>query len=448
MTKQTVSNKRWVPVSASAMGTVIEWYDFFLYSSAAVLVFNKQFFGDVSPTVGTMIAFATYAVGFVVRPLGGLVLGNLGDRIGRKPILLLTVIMMGISTILIGLLPNFDAIGYWAPALLIMLRIVQGFGAGAEYGGAVVVAGESGVTRRGFFTSIPAAGVDVAMMLATGMFALFALLPEEQFDAWGWRVPFLLSSVGLIVAVFIRMRMDETEDFKKIAKDARTADDSPMRQLIKHHRGKFFIAAGVNFGGSLTYIFQTFALAYAINNLGYPTVASLVGIMLSGFIGAIATVIWGHVSDRVGRRPVIIGGGLFLIVFVVPFFLLMQLGSIWLLYLAVIVAHIADRAIFGVQASFYAEYFPASVRFSGIAAARELTSAFIGGPLPLIATALVAWTGGPWAVAALVGVLAGVSAFSAWKAPETNADISGYDAEAEETLALAQHATAQTTGRV
>lgn len=443
--QSTKTPSRWVPVSASAMGTVIEWYDFFLYSSAAVLVFNKQFFGDVSPTVGTIIAFATYAIGFVVRPLGGLVLGNLGDRVGRKPILLATVTMMGLSTILIGLLPTFDVIGYWAPALLILLRVVQGFGAGAEYGGAVVVAGESGTVRRGFFTSIPAAGVDIAMMLATGMFALFALLPEQDFDAWGWRIPFLLSVVGLVVAVFIRLRMDETEDFKQIEGTARKSELSPMHRLMKYHRGKFFIAAGVNFGGSLTYIFQTFALAYAINNLGYPKVASLVGIMLSGLIGAIATVFWGYLSDRVGRRPVIIGGALFLIVFVVPFFLLLQLGSIWLLYLAVIVAHIADRAIFGVQASFYAEYFPTSVRFSGIAAARELTSAFVGGPLPLIATAMVAASGGsPWAVASLVAVLAGVSAFSTWKAPETNAAISGYDADRDDaSAASAQPADAR-----
>lgn len=430
MARDVKKTNRWVPVSASAMGTVVEWYDFFLYSSAAVLVFNTQFFGDVSPTVGTLIAFATYAIGFVVRPLGGLVLGNLGDRIGRKPVLLLTVLMMGVSTILIGLLPTFDQIGYWAPALLIALRMVQGFGAGAEYGGAVVVAGESGLTRRGFFTSVPAAGVDVAMMLATGMFALVALMPEEQFDAWGWRIPFLLSVVGLGIAVFIRVRMEETETFQQIEEVAKTSEVSPMRQLMTNHRRMFFISAGVNFGGSLTYIFQTFALSYAINNLGYPTVASLVGIMLSGFIGAIATVFWGALSDRVGRRPVIIGGALFLIVFVVPFFLLIQVGSIWLLYLAVIVAHIADRAIFGVQAAFYAEYLPAKVRFSGIAAARELTSALVGGPLPLIATAIVAGTGGsPWGVAGLVAVLAGVSAFSAWKAPETNYQVSGYDVD-------------------
>lgn len=432
MNRRVIDKKRWVPVSASAAGTVIEWYDFFLYSSAAVLIFNRQFFGDVSPTVGTMIAFATYAIGFVVRPLGGFVLGNLGDRIGRKPVLLLTVTIMGVSTILIGLLPNFDAIGYWAPALLILLRMVQGFGAGAEYGGAVVVAGESGKVKRGFFTSIPAAGVDVAMMLATGMFALFALLPEDAFQSWGWRVPFLFSAVGLIIALFIRVRMEETEDFKRIEKKVRNRDESPMRVLFTKHPKMVLIAAGVNFGGSLTYIFQTFALSYAINTLGYPTVASLVGIMLSGLIGSIATVFWGRLSDRVGRRPVVIGGALFLIAFVVPFFLIINIGSIGLLYLAVIVAHIADRAIFGVQASFYAEYFPAAVRFSGIAAARESTSALVGGPLPLIATALVAASGGsPWLVAGLVAILAGVSAFSMWRAPETNYEISGYLADPE-----------------
>jgi MHS family shikimate/dehydroshikimate transporter-like MFS transporter len=423
--------RRLVPVSATAVGTVIEWYDFFLYSAAAALIFNKQFFGPVSPTVGTMIAFATYAIGFVVRPLGGLVLGTLGDRIGRKPVLILTVTLMGLSTMLIGLLPNFDAIGYWAPALLILLRIMQGFGAGAEYVGAIVVAGESGRRNRGFFTAIPAAGVDVAMMLAAGMFALAALVPPTAFQAWGWRIPFLLSVFGLGVALFIRIRMQETEEFRRFEKTPLALEASPLRRVVTRHPKKLLIAAGVNVGASLSFIFQTFALSYAINTLGYPTVASLLGVVLSGLIGSVATVFWGALSDRVGRRPVVIGGALFLIAFIVPFFVIVQMGSITLLFVAVIVAHIADRAIFGVQASFYVEYFPADVRFTGIAAAREITSAVIGGPLPLIATALVAVSGGsPWLVAGLVATLAGISAFAMWGAPETNYDISGYQADA------------------
>ncbi|MHA6628589.1 MFS transporter [Pseudonocardia sichuanensis] len=338
--------------------------------------------------------------------------------------LLATVLMMGLSTIAIGLLPNFAAIGYWAPALLILLRVVQGFGAGAEYGGAVVVAGESGRVRRGFFTSIPAAGVDVAMMLATGVFALFALLPREAFDTWGWRVPFLLSVVGVGVAFWIRVRMPETEEFREIESEAREARRSPFRELWSDHRRKLLLAAGVNFGGSLTYIFQTFALSYSINNLGYPAVVSLLGVVVSGLVGSAATVAWGALSDRVGRRPVIIGGALFLIAFVYPFFALIEMGSVALLYIAVIVAHVADRAIFGVQASYYAELFPPRVRFSGIATAREVTGALVGGPLPLVATALVVAAGGSaWLVALLVVVLAGVSALSAWLSPETNPDV-------------------------
>jgi MFS family permease len=260
------------------------------------------------------------------------------------------------------------------------------------------------------------------MLLATGIFALFALMPRDQFDAWGWRVPFLLSVVGLGLAVFIRVRMPETEEFEKEVRAQRT-ERSPFRELWTSHKRRLFIAAGVNFGGNLAYVFQTFALSYSINNLGYPPVVSLLGVVLSGLVGAVATVAWGALSDRVGRRPVIIGGALFLIAFIFPFFTLIELG-LGMLYVAVIVAHVADRAIFGVQAPFYTELFPARVRFSGIATAREVTGALIGGPLPLVATALVVAAGGStWLVALLVIALAGVSALSAWLAPETNPDV-------------------------
>lgn len=268
------------------------------------------------------------------------------------------------------------------------------------------------------------------MMLATGMFAVFALLPSSAFQAWGWRIPFLFSVFGLAVAVFIRLRMEETTEFRRPEDSPLTGSASALHRLVAEHPKKLLIAAGVNVGASLSFVFQTFALSYAINTLGYPTVAALVGVVLSGLIGSIATVLWGRLSDRVGRRPVIIGGSLFLVAFIVPFFATVQLGSITLLFAAVIIAHVADRAIFGVQASFYVEYFPADVRYTGIAAAREITSAVIGGPLPLVATALIALSGGsPWLVAGLVATLAGVSAFSMWRAPETNDTVSGYRAD-------------------
>ena len=417
------SQSRRVSVTASTAGTVIEWYDFALYGAASALVFNVQFFGDVDPVAGTLFSFAVYAVGFFVRPLGGVIFGYLGDRLGRKPVLLITVLMMGISTVLVGFLPNFDAIGYLAPSLLIALRVVQGLGAGAEYAGALVVTGESGEHRRGFFTSIPAAAVDISTGLSAGTFALFVLLPAEQFAAWGWRVPFWLGGLGLVVALFIRLRMPETEVFQKLKADTTRDTRSPLKRLFKEHRRELLIAAGINVGANLSYVFQTFALSYSINTLGYPPFVSLIGVVLSAIAGSVATLYWGHLTDRIGRRPVLIGGAIGVIVLVFPFFALIQVGSVPLLFACVIVAHIADRAIFASQAPLYAELFPASVRFSGIATAREVTGALIAGPLPFVATGIVAATGGPWLFAAIVVVLAAVSGYSAFLARETAPEV-------------------------
>jgi len=401
---------------------VIEWYDFALYGSAAALVFNTQFFGDVSPVAGTLFAFAVYAVGFVIRPLGGFIFGHMGDKYGRKPVLLTTVLLMGTSTFLVGCLPNFSVIGYGAPVALVILRMAQGLGAGAEYGGALVVSGESGKYRKGLFTGIPAAGVDVSTGLGAGVFALFVLLPADQFQTWGWRVPFWLAAVGLVLALIIRLRMPETEEFLKLEK-ADQNPTSPLKLLFTQHKREFFIAAGVNVGANLSYVFQTFALSYAINTLGYPPFVSLLGVVLSAAVGSVATIAWAALTDRVGRRPVIIFGAIAVIIVIFPFFALIQLGNVVLLCACVTVAHIADRAVFAAQAPFYAELFPATVRLSGIATAREITGAIISGPLPFVATGLVAATGGPWVFAIIVIVLAAISGIAGWFAKETAPEV-------------------------
>jgi len=248
---------------ASAVGSALEWYDFFIYGTAAALVFGEIFFPKSDPTIGTLLAFATFGVGFVARPFGGLVFGHLGDRIGRKPVLVITLIMVGAGTFLIGLLPTYNSIGVWAPIMLVVLRLVQGFGAGAEYGGAVIMAVEHAPPgKRGLFGSFAPLGVTVGLLLANGVFALFAALPHEEFVSWGWRVPFLLSIVLVLVGFYIRYRVSETPVFSEIAaKNA--AARSPVIEAVKRHPREFLVVIGARLAeNGLGYLFPVFALNY------------------------------------------------------------------------------------------------------------------------------------------------------------------------------------------
>jgi MFS family permease len=418
MSQDKTAQKVYVAVTAATIGTVIEWYDFILYGASSALIFNKLFFPQFDPVAGTMAAFAGYAVGFLIRPIGGIVFGRLGDRIGRKPVLLITLTLMGIATIGIGLLPTYNSVGLWAPALLILLRMLQGFGAGAEYGGAVLVAAESTGGRKGFFASFPAAGVDFSLVLATGVFALFALMPDKDFLAWGWRIPFLLSSVVLVLGVWIRRKLPETPEFARTQEHGK-APVAPLTQLWRFNKRKLLIAMGVNLTPSLSYVFQIFALSYTVNQLHLPKEISLVGVLISGLLGSAATLWFGALSDKIGRKKVMIGGALFVFIFAFPFFLLVGTGIPAIVCFAVVVGHLGERAVFAVQPSFYAELFPVNVRYSGISCARELTGAFIAGPIPLVATALVAATGGPWAVAGIVMVMSGLTLVSLFAVPPT-----------------------------
>lgn len=403
-------------VTAAAVGTIVEWYDFILYGAASAVIFNHLFFPQFDPVAGTMAAFAGYAVGFLVRPVGGIVFGRLGDRIGRKPVLLLTLAMMGAATVGIGLLPTYQSIGLWAPSLLVGLRVIQGMGAGAEYGGAVLVAAESTRDRRGLFAALPGAGVDVSLVMATGVLALFTLMPEDQFLAWGWRVPFLLSSIVLIVGLWIRRQLPETQEFTQ-AKTTTAEPARPVGELLRNNKSELLVAMGINLTPSLSYIFQIFALSYAVNQLGLPRPVILVGVMVSGVLGAAATVFFGWFSDRVGRRKVMFAGAIFVFLFAVPFFVLLRTAIPIVVCLAVVVGHLGERAVFAAQASFYSELFPVRSRYTGIALSREITGAFIAGPLPLVATALVPLAHGPWSIACIVMVMSGLTIVALFFAP-------------------------------
>jgi len=403
--------KLWVPLTASAVGTFVEWFDFILYGAASALIFNKLFFPSFDPVTGTMAAFSAYAVGFFFRPLGGVVFGHFGDKYGRKPVLIATLCMMGLSTTCIGLLPTYNQVGIWAPVLLVLLRVIQGLGAGAEYGGAVLVAAEAVKSRHGFFASFPAAAVDLSLVFATGAIALFSLMPSEHYLAWGWRIPFVGSLIVLAFGLFVRRNLRESDDYQH-GKD-KQARKMPLRALFREHKARVLVAMGVNLTTALSYIFQIFALSYATKQLHMPQDTILVGVILSGIIGSIATVGFGALSDVIGRRTVIFGGAIFICLFAFPFFKMLSSGTPWIVWLAVVLAHLGDRAVFGVQPAYYRELFPVEVRYSGISVAREVTGSLIAGPLPLVATAIVTSTGGQtWPLAWLVICLAGITAIS------------------------------------
>jgi MHS family shikimate/dehydroshikimate transporter-like MFS transporter len=406
-------------LAASTVGTIVEWYDFLLYATAAALIFNKLFFPTFDPVAGTMASFSAYAVGFLVRPIGGIVFGWMGDRVGRKPVLLFTLILMGIATSLIGLLPTYEQIGVWAPILLVVLRILQGFGAGAEYAGAIVMVAEATTARRGFYASLPAAAVDLSTVVATGVFALFALMPNDEFMAWGWRIPFLLSFGVLALGVYIRRRVPESPEFLRLKETHRDAR-MPVIELLRTQPRAVLAAMGANLGPNLSYVFQTFTLAYATAQLGFPRETILTGVIVSSTIGAIACVVFGSLSDRVGRKPVMIAGAAFTALYSLVYFHILGAGTPGIVILAMVVGHaLGARSMFGVQPAFYCDLFPARVRYSAIAFAREVTGALILGPLPLVATALLGWSGGQvWPIVALTCGLSLVTLVCVWWAPQ------------------------------
>lgn len=412
---------------ASAVGSALEWYDFFIYGTAAALVFGELFFPKSDPAMGTLLAFATFGVGFVARPFGGLVFGHLGDRIGRKPVLVITLMLVGAGTFLIGLLPTYATAGVWAPVLLVALRLLQGFGAGAEYGGAVIMAVEHAPPgRRGLFGSFAPLGVTVGILLANGVFALFAALPREDFVSWGWRVPFLLSLVLILVGFYIRARVSETPVFSEIAARNRAAR-SPVIEAVRRHPREFAVVVGARLAeNGLGYLFPVFALSYMTQQLHLPRTMVLQGNMLAYGVQLLTIPFFSWLSDRVGRRPVYMGGALFSAAFAVPFFLMVNTQSQPLIWLALILGvAVGVGAMFGPQAAYFAELFGARLRYSGFAFARELGSILAGGPAPFIAASLLLWAGGePWAVAGYMMLLALVTALAVYLGPETaRADI-------------------------
>src|SRR6201992_3369162 len=361
-------------IFAACIGSALEWYDFFLYGTASALVFGELFFPKGDPLIGTMLAFLTFGVGFVVRPLGGILFGILGDRYGRKPVLVTTLLMIGIGTTAIGVLPTYAQVGYWAPVLLVAMRVIQGLGAGAEYGGAGVFLGEDAPARpRGLCGGFAPLGVPVGNLLSVGAFALVSLLPRDDLMSWGWRLPFLASFVLILVGIYVRLRVAETPVFTEAVLARGKVERNPAMQALRLHPRNFFVVLGARMAeNGLGYFFPVFGLSYVINTVGVPKSDALSALMLAFVIELFAILGFGALSDKVGRRPVYMFGALAGIALAYPFFWMVGTKQwIWIAIAFILARAVVTAAMFGPQAAYFAELFPPQRRFAGFAFARE-----------------------------------------------------------------------------
>jgi metabolite-proton symporter len=386
-------------VGASVIGTTVEWYDFFLYGSAAALVFAPLFFPEQDDFVGVLASFATYAVGFFARPVGALVFGHFGDRIGRKKLLVISLVMMGGATFAIGLLPTYATVGVLAPVLLVVLRLVQGFALGGEWGGAVLLVSEHGKPEhRGFWASWPQSGAPAGNLLATGVLAFLAAFQSDAaFEAWGWRIPFLLSAVLIGVGLWVRLTVSESPVFLEAqaaaaakAAESGVAEKAPILTVLTHYKREVLTAMGARIAENVSfYLLTAFSLTYLTNVGGHDSSFALNAVLLASAVHLVTIPLWGHLSDRIGRRPVYLFGAVGVGAWAFAFFALLDTGSFVLAVVAITVGLLFHGAMYGPQAAFFSELFGTKARYTGVSVGAQLASLVAGAPAPLIALALL-----------------------------------------------------------
>lgn len=407
---------------ASSIGAAIEWYDFFIYGTAAGLVFNKLFFANLDPATGTIVSFATFAVGFLARPFGAVVFGHFGDRISRKNMLIATLLIMGIATAIIGLLPTYESAGVIAPILLVVVRVVQGIGVGGEYGGAVLMAVEYAPQgRRGYFGSWPQAGVPAGLLMASGAFALLSLLPEEDFLNWGWRIAFVASLALVAVGLYIRIQVLETPAFSEIRAKQEEVK-VPFVSMLKTQPKEFLLGMGTRWIEGLTFnAFGVLVVSYIANDLGLPQSVALNGVVIASAVGIVLIPVYGLLSDKFGRKPVYNIGVIFTALFAFPAFLLIETGVTGLIWLGIVLAlGVFYMAIYAPLAAFWAELFDTRVRYTGVGSVYQFSGIIASGLTPLIGSVLIAANDGrPWFFVIYMVVVAAISMTCAAFLPET-----------------------------
>lgn len=408
---------------SSSVGSALEYFDFAMYGLMTALVFDQLFFSTSNPAMATVAAFGIYGVGFVARPFGGLFFGTIGDRIGRRWVLVATIILMGGASTLIGVLPTYEQVGVLAPILLVVLRLAQGFGAGAEQAGATVLMAEySPVARRGFFSALPFVGIQAGTLLASVVFFGLTLMPEDAFMSWGWRIPFLASILMILVALFIRAKMQETPAFVQLEKHEQIAE-KPVREIFTRGRAGVVVGAGLRMaenGGS--YMFQSVALAFVTSAaVGMDRGIVTWGVTLGSLIGIFSVPLTGSISDRFGRVPVYRFGAVFMLLFSFPAWYLLSLGNEYVAIAVIAIGlGVAVNSMLGPQCAMLPELFGNRHRYLGVAMAREISAVLAGGLAGVLGAALLAWTDGNWIMLALyMATLAAITTASTFLVPET-----------------------------